>query len=460
VTRALPRPTAAIGIVLAGVLWGVVALIAFYSTRLRPVADDYCHGAAATAGYFPSIVNWYLTWVGDIFQVAMTSLFVGQPLAHLPFAIASAIPFIATALTVVLLMVLAVGRIQSPSRKTAILVGAVLIPLALVVWWGYWWVTASLTDDRASISWMLATATLHWQVVNVQYTLVPAILIAAYLALTRRPISRTWLKVVLFALLGLCAGLGGLAFGAAAFAFVILVAAATAIRARTFAWRAQLANIVLAAFCFAGLLISYFAPGTAVRSIALAPDLPLDSITPWRLFAWMFPQSVFTWLSEIAHGGTVAAALVAVGAGACLRAVGARIDRGHLIRIGAGLLGMSLLVTLAFRGAEAFSYATYWHEVTPRTLILVSVVLLGLGGGDALAARLPAWGRPALAIVSVLALLVVLGSLFTLQYEIIDRYAEWIAGPAPSGIADINSEWVRNCWDQLADYRDVPARGL
>lgn len=449
----------AVCIGLASMMWGVVGVIVVYSTFLRPSADDYCHGAGATAGYIQSIGTWYATWIGDLFQVSVTALLVGQPLANLPFEVASAIPFLATAAAVAALIAVAVGRIRTPSRQVTVLTGAVLIPLALVVWWGYWWVPASLTEDRAATPWLLATAMLHWQTVGVQYSLVPAVLVAGYLVVRAHQIAPTWFKLVAYGGLGLLCGLGGLAFGTGALAFggVILIAGAFA--TGDFRLTGEFRHIAFVVLSLAGLAISYLAPGTAGRSAALASNRPQESMTPWRLFEWLFPNGVFTWASGVAHAGTLVVALIAVGVGCGLHAFGARIDPAHLTRTAAGLLGFSLLASLASRGAEAFSYPAYWHEITARTVIFVSVVLLGLAAGSALTSRHPVWAAPA-AVAAAVALLVVLGSLFLLQHEAVDRYTAWIAGPAPGTIGDTNLEWVRNCWERIADYRLVPDRGL
>jgi hypothetical protein len=57
---------------------------------LRPLGDDYCWAAVVgEKGTFGGVAYWFQTWTGDAVSVLSNSLFVGAPLAHLPWGLAS-----------------------------------------------------------------------------------------------------------------------------------------------------------------------------------------------------------------------------------------------------------------------------------------------------------------------------------------------------------------------------------
>lgn len=452
-----PRVVATSAVALG--LWAVVGVIAAYSTRLRPLADDYCFAAAGTDGFLAAFGHWFTSWVGDVFQLGFTVALVGQPLADLPANAASAIPFLATAISVVILLVVLLGSIATSVRRSLVLLWVTLIPLILILWWSFWWVPMTIENLHGGPSWLLATSVLHWQVVNVQYSLVPAIVMIAYVILSERRFRRPWVRLVLFALTGLVCGTSGLVFAMGSLVFIVTLHAYIAIRERRFELRQHLSALVFLVAGALGFLIAYLAPGARVRADTLQDIRPLQSVSPWSLTDWVLPDAVYTWVKGVVHPGTLVSVLVAVLAGLVLHRLGFRLDVFRLFRLGAGILVLSVFVSLAARAGEAFSYIAFWHEVTTRTLIFVASILIGIGLGQLASERAPHWATLVVVSTAALALAAGLGSLLTMQQEMVARLETWSVGAAPSSGNDIESGWVRECWDRWGDVRDLPDRG-
>jgi hypothetical protein len=449
-----------LALILGAGLWMTVLGVVAMATRLRPIADDYCHAAVGVIGYLPSLGVWYATWIGDLFQVSVTALLVGQPLIHLPFSVASMIPFLFTALGVLALSLIVVMRSARASRRDATVAVFVVSPLILVLWWASWWVPVTLSPDQGGVPFFLATAVTDWQVVNVQYVLVPAILIGAWLLIADRTIRPEWARIAVVAILGLCSGTGGLVFGVAALGFVVALWVWRYLERRAWDRAATLSTIVFGAACLAGLVIAYLSPGAQGRADLLAVTRPVESISPLTLLGWMFPQAIYNWLGIVVHISALLVVVVGIGIAFLLRAVGVVPARRTLLRTSAGFLTFSLVLTLAVRAGDAFSYTAFWHDVMPRLVVLVALTAAGVALGDWLAGILNRTATYAVSLVVVLAVVVALGSLFAMYWHVVERTGQWDAGPAPAGGAvDLSADWVDSCWKQLGETRELPDRG-
>lgn len=446
----------------AVVAWVVVIGIAIVSTDLRPLADDYCHGARATLGYVGSVAVWFQTWIGDLFQLAITALLVGQPLAHLPFALASAVPFLATLGVVALAAFVAIAGAPVGARGDRILFATLAVPTLIITWLGYWWIPAAIEPSESDRPWLLAAGITDWQTVAVQYALVPALLIGAGLIIEFRRPRRRWITAVLFGLLGLASGLGGLVFGVASLVFVPALFLGRVIHARAVSTARLIETAAFAVFCVVGITIAYFAPGSLVRNANLLPIRPFGvDVTPGELLRWVFPQGVLDWVGMLFGAGTVVAVLVGLSlalAGTRLRTVGSASSTAS---VGLSLVAFSLIIAVASRAADGFSYEGFWHEVVPRSVMFLGMLALGAAAGVRLGRHPDGAGR--LAQIAVLAAgavvaVTVLGSLLVMQSHIEQRLAQWSVGAAPSSALDLETEWVQDCWATIGDFRPVPDR--
>ena len=83
---------------ISGVAVSMVAFVIWTSRLLRPLADDYEIAVAANAGLIGSITGFWQSWSGAVTSTLSLTLFVGLPLRHLPWSVASAIPFLSSAI--------------------------------------------------------------------------------------------------------------------------------------------------------------------------------------------------------------------------------------------------------------------------------------------------------------------------------------------------------------------------
>lgn len=435
---------------------GVLAI----STLLRPIADDYCQGSTAAQGFIPSIGIWLSTWSGDAFQVAVTAALVGQPLAGFPLSLASAIPFAATAAAVVACLVLSLrsAHVPTSTRRTERWTYRIgVAAMIALLWWGFWWVGGAANGD-GSASWLLATAVLHWQVVNVQYVLVPVTVVAAFLVIADRtswPRPVQWLA---FLLLGIVGGLSGIVLAGAIVVFVPLLIAWRLTASGAPRRRLLEQGILLEVGAVAGLTVAYFAPGARARSAVLAATGEQVSIP--QMVGMVLPDSLVRWWGAIIEPGTIVVFVAVVLVGyVSARAGLARAEPGRLVTIALAFIAFSMVIQMAAAAGDAFSYPAYWHDVMPRTFVFLGVVLAGLAAG----ARLSALRQRVAVLVAVLAGLtsaaILAGALYGMAANTYVRYLTWNEGAAPMGAADIEVEWVQDCWDELLLHREAPVRG-
>lgn len=440
--------------------WAVVLLVALAASKLRPAADDYCHASQGLGGYFESLGLWYLTWIGDLFQMSMMALLVGQTLDHLPLSLASAVPFLLTALAVLGVVSILVFRAITASRRTKLLALFASAPVVLVAWWAFWWVPAIADNDPYGPLQLAASATTHWQTVNIAYVFVPMVLIGGWVLLSLRRARRVWAKAAGLIVIGFLAGTGGLVFGLAAVSFVILYWAGSSWWEKRIDRPRTLETAGFVAAALIGLLVAYLAPGAQSRSAGLAAVRPLQSVSPRSIFAWIFPQGVFDWIAEVWQAGSVVVVMGSMAVALLLAILGIAVKPSRLLVAAGLLLGFSFLIAVVSRAGDGFAYPAFWHSVMPRAVIFVALVLVGIAAGTWLLTRPSRWVGLVVVLAVAIAAAVAVGSIFAMTLEIQARFETWQGGPASLiGIGDIEIEWVATCWDKWAAARDLPYRG-
>lgn len=446
--------------VIAVVLWIAVAGVALRARGLRPIADDYCSAAYASDGFFGGLAAYYQTWAGDLVQLGISNILVGQPLLHLPFSVASAIPFLITAATVtVALVVTLAGALPRPwpRRRLALFAG---VPLALVLWWAYWWLPAALAPDQSGTPWLLASAMLNWQIVNVQYALLPSLLLVAWLFINERAGASLWLRLVATGVLAVACGMSGIVLAISLLVFVPLMIGLRAIVVGRWDRTWALIAGVFVVGCALGLVVAFTAPGVAVRASGLVPQL--TDVSPLGIIAWVFPTAIVAWLEGIVTPGVLLVGVVAALASFAAASKGIQLELRRLTSLGAALVLFSLVLSLAARVGAGFSYQAYWHRVMPQTMLFFAVVLLAVALGATVAPFVPKPSRLAVvagAGVVLVALGVSWGALAAMEATVSVREVAWSIGPAPMGAEDIEAAWVKPCYEVFKDSRDVPDRG-
>ncbi|MDD2818525.1 MAG: hypothetical protein PHN51_06980 [Candidatus Nanopelagicales bacterium] len=125
-----------------------------------------------------------------------------------------------------------------------------------------------------------------------------------------------------------------------------------------------------------------------------------------------------------------------------------------------GFLGFSLMLAIVNSVSEAFAYEAFWHQVQVREIswfgLCCAGVALGAGCG-----RMQQSAAPVitLLIAGILSLVCAGSTVVTMTGTWISREHAWNSGAAPEpGIADIESKWVRDSWEKLADFRGTDLR--
>jgi hypothetical protein len=404
-------------------------------------------------------VGWYLTWSGDLFQISLAGLIVGQPLVHLPPTVASAVPFLLSAATAAFLTMFLLTRTLSAGRRSTALLMFGAAPYVLLLWWGYWWVPSVFENDPYSTPALLASAVTHWQVVNNSYVVLPMVLIAAWSLIHTHQVWPQWARMGGMLVVGLLSGLGGLVFGVSAIAFVILFWLAISWLARGIKKDQVVEALGFILSTSAGLLIASLSPGAQSRGVILAEMRPLQSSSPWEIFAWVFPQGLFDWFTGIFHLGSLVTVLSSMGIAFGLMLFRVQIPRLELIFAAGGLLAFSLILALAARAGAGFSYVAYWHQVMPRAVSFVALVLLGVAAGSWIFAKCSRSASLVTLSAVVIALAACFGSLYAMLSEIEARHVDWQSGPAPlPGISDIDTDWVGACWREWGSTMELPRR--
>ncbi len=448
-----------VGLAAVLVLFVVIMLAA---TSLRPISDDYCHGAEATAGFFGAVSSWLQGWVGAFFPVVTGVLFVGLPLAFLPFGISSFIGFALAAASVGFMAVLAFrirwkGEVVRNLAMVAVVTTFWILHLRVLQIIG----TRPGDDPRETVNHQLAEILTHWQTVNVGYVLTPAIslillgygLVGAF----SRPLFR--LFFVFFG--SLLAGQSGYVLGGSLMVvFVILIVLDWTKSEKR--WRGRF----LVGFCgtFFGILLTLIFPGTYARSDALGVSNSAN--LPIALRA--MPHGISQWFAELFSFGSVIVLFMGAFLFILFRGTLDSYPKGAWF----GFIPRFLLLTSAVfyivnEAAEVFAYDAFYHFVPARVMTFVALILLGIGAmkwsiDKASVTRALPISVSALQIGAIaLATWLLAISAAVLWVNIQERADLWSEGPASFDfLGDREEDYVDRCWAELEKFTSAKSRDI
>jgi len=390
-------------------------------------------------------------------------LFVGFPVLHLPWSVASAFTFIAAAASAVgvLWCIAFLGSHRFESSRQLGRLTVFMVPVSLIAWWGFWWVSASLSADEDDHA-LIAIGVTMWQNLNAAYVIVPSLLVAGWLIVEKLRRTAGLTMSLLYLLLGILAGFSGPVFAASAVIMIGTIAAASWLRTQTALtnrgtlWLMAIIGVVL------GALVSHFSPGSQARRLALPnPQVNLELI--FRLASEGIPSGFRDWWLAISSPGAITIVVVLLGVSLLMTFQGWSPRVGYLINLGIGLLAFSLVMSLMNRMSEPFAYEAYWHLIAPRTIVWLALATLALSVGGWLASLgISAVTTPVTVLASAAGIVLIAASLATLGSQVQARYLQWQTGPAPwaGAISDIEVPWIREAWQQLMTVRDGPPRSL
>ena len=428
-------------------------LIVFSATSLRPIADDYCHGAVASDGFLNGVSTWLTTWTGAMYPVLTGVLFVGLPLAVLPLGVSSAVGFIVASLIVGFLAVSAFGfgwkkKIVANIASTLIVSISWILHLRIVQ------VVETRPGDMPSdsVGYQLAEILTHWQTVNIGYVFGPALAMIFLSYGFFGPFRYPWLRLITIFLSSILVGQSGYVFGGTWVIVFLVLAILFWLRGQ----RVHIKNFGIGILgVIFGLVSGFFFPGSAARADSIGTDL-ISSIpgairaTPNGLFQWATETFSLTTLVVLALGGffyTIVA-----------RRRSADQDQNRAKFLPPVLLFASLVFYVLNEAMEEIVYGAVWHSVPARLMTFIAIFMLGSKAMEALrlwTERRRGGGKDYIALeiahgLIISWLLVIAAAVLSSNIE--ERESAWELGPAGYDfVDDREAGWVETCWQDLEE---------
>ena len=442
---------------LLGLIVANVLAVLYSAHWLRPGADDYCLAwVTAERGVIGSVISSWESINGYLTSVFYGSLWVGWPLAHLPLSLASALPFILTAVGIGF----AVNVLLSSVVQLKKFAYCIVLVVAAYLWWSFFWVPtlfslsgAGTTSSISNSMLQMGSGLAHWQTLNGQHVLQMCSLIIFGGLILRHSAQHSNVRLLLIIGFGFIAGMMGPTLAVSLIVFAVLAGWVFAKKDYTFS-RAELMAFIVS--ILVGLIFTqFFSPGIHKRQALLGTKFDLTFMGGIDLLDEAFRFALQYWLNGYLSYGGVTIFLVVVGLvyvlGLKLRFGGQ--DRAWLFGALFGLF--SLLQMLINRAAETFAYHGYWHFISAIVCTYISIVFLGIAAGIKLETiDMGKKLKPYVFFVLLLGVLLGISSNIAMMKSMYARQTIWSGGPASVlGVTDIDIKWVDNCWDHLNTLR-------
>lgn len=417
------------------------------SRNLRPIADDYCHAARASAGFWKSLNFWFTTWTSDFFAIMVNYFLLAFPLLHWPYSISSAFTFFSS------IFVLALLAYYFVYNKFNLKDFLIFIPVVIVSYISFW-MTSNIFFGE-TIFQNLSNMIFNWQIINSQFIFLTCLLLLFFFRLLKIHFMNKTLSLFII-VFGFLAGTFGVVLGLTVLSMVLIVIVKSLLEKNP---NLFLKMVLLAFSMSMGLLFSLISPGSQVRAKILRDGWITQSFDLVILFKWTFPTAIFEFFQGIMHAGSLVVILFGVLSGVLLIRSNNQVHRKKTIEDFLILFNLAFLASIVSQLSEAFSYVAFWHLVIPYLLIYLSLFLLGviIGKSSDLFVVNPAL----LATILFLTLGISTANLSKVSSETLERRLLWQVGPAPIlGISDIESksDWVFDCWMDMKKYKGYPDR--
>jgi len=450
------------------IISSLVVWVVWQSQYLRPAGDDYCYGAiTAEHGILGGVVHWWNIWSGFIYAMFSGNLFVGFPLALLPLSLASAIPFVVTAVGMGITFIFLQKESSANIRFLVF-----LIPISMFCWWTFLW-GSPFVNPRISSLVILASGLTFWQTINGQYVLVMNVLVIAF-AILRFQFAylqhRHFQTLFLVVLLGLISGSVGTALSLSILSVAICVLVwfigmtltkkTNDVAAEQSRRELQFWGILFLSTLMSMVICHIFSPGSHIRTQAISPNYSITFDRGLYIIASTFTGGVKIWLKSFFNYGALASLILMASiyfAGNKAKMING--SQKNLSKTAIFLLGFALLQCFINRLSEEFTYQGYWHFVSPLVCTFLSLLLFGASLGLYVARQSGFLLKSLVLILFVIALWVGVGANLLMVEAIHARYSMWIKGPAPGeGISDIANPngWEMDCWNKLNNLRPSP----
>jgi hypothetical protein len=438
----------------------MVLVVVLESSHLRPTSDDYCFGVVSADGAIGGVGRWWNNWTANLFPIFIENILVGLPLLHLPWGIASAIPFIFAALGMGVAVIYLIPSDLNDFPKLF------LITLLAFSWWAFLWgneLMGASVDDNVRLAYGLT----HWQTLNGAYVIPLLILLGIWGEIwnhSSRISGRTLLGTIFLGFLG------GLSVTTLSLALLV-ICAIVPIYSWVFKLGISSQRTILWFVLFVSILISAVAssilsPGQHVRIIELNTSFEITwerieylrfILVPLAIREWV--KSYFCWSSLIIFLLISCVYWLATASKLSSAALPKKLlNCGWFLDAGLMLAGFSLLQLLIIRVAEDFAYPAYWHYASPLVCVFLSIYFFGVWAGTSLA--LINKKITIYFIIPCLSFAISFGAVanLTLVKSMIERNVRWNNGAAPISqleFGDIeNNGYIAVCWERLDNFRD------
>jgi hypothetical protein len=424
------------------------------SINMRPVADDYCLAGSATLtpiGYFN---YWYTTFIADFSTLFGNYILIALPAVFLPYGIGTSVTFFFCLISLSVVIYKFLNPAIDGLRKKIIFSTGVFF-FAYLSWITYWLVlgrgnSGDIISRGDAGDMVFFGAIMNWHAANVNYVVLPFIALLIYSKLFTGKIQ-TWNPLIPL-LLGFIVG-GSFYVLSTVFIFLIAVQIIftylTNVEKSVRDFKNE-AFVLIAAIT--SISLSYFSPGAKLRRVNYAQDVPLISIPKTAI------EGMFTWASTL----YLPAIIITLLLGAVLyralfatKAIEFRMDVANFVIVPFILSFITFVVT---KVSELFAYKAWWHELSSRTFLFISVFTFGMYLMEILINRFNL--KFTFLEMTVLATVIFIGIYSVKQSgdAIVERQVRWEVGPAQVTTNmdpfDRETAWVNACWIQLEERRN------
>jgi hypothetical protein len=420
---------------------------------LRPVADDYCLAGSTGLDPFGYYKYWYTSFIADVTTLTGNYFLIALPAVYLPYGVGTSVTFI-FCLAVISLVVMKFIKVEKTNRRKSSLLFAVTSFYSLLAWLTYWYVlglgnSGDMISRGESGDMVFFGAILNWQASNINYVILPLLALLIYSGMFTVRFAKRNVFVAL--ILGIV--VGG-SFYVTSSVFILLLAVQLVLelsRSRPFTILKFRNEIVVIVGAAASISYSYLSPGAQIRSMNYNKDISVVAIVKTAF------EAIFTWTSTL----YLPALVITLVMGAILYRLLRTLDLGGLnLQVEKFVLipfSLSLITFVVTKVSELFAYKAFWHELSSRTFLFVSVFSFGIYLMKTLDLYVRQQFNFLLLTIFATTIFVAVFSLKQAQSSIEDRKVKWEVGAAQvtKGMDPFDREtpWVDNCWIQLEQRR-------
>ena len=436
----------------------IFLIIALWSTKLRPISDDYCFASAAGEGVFPALQEYFLNWSGDMVSIFYSLLFIGWPIVNLPWSMGSSITFILGGMIVGCISLLILFESCDILSKKNIKVASFFVIFFSNIWWASWWLTTSLGIENDSLN-FLAHSITFWQNINTAYVMTTSLSVLCLFSLLH--IQNRSLPLIAF-ILGLATGFSGIVLGTSFFILsMFLTITLLFLRNK----RNQLEHYGYAIFALGalvGVIISYLSPGTQNRKEIDGSEFTFTELISLEEIIRIISYAFVEFLSSLLNLNNL---LIFISFFIYFVLFGSLFKKLNVALVKFRIIQISLLVivfSIANKSAELFNYPAIWHTIPLYLFNYFIILYLAIYLSSSIIEKGILNFYKSILFTTVISQLIVIFSISFMLNSIDERLLAWNKGSAPiAGIGDLFEDpdhWINKCWVDIGKFRDLPDR--